>query len=55
MDARKKADARAGNLEKGEGFVEGVKFYFYKAIYYAQDNALLVCGTFFVGLIPLVL
>jgi len=54
-DENKKKEERTSSLEKPEGFVGTLKFYGLKAWYYTQDNPLIVGGSFFMGLIPLVL
>jgi len=55
MDAEKKSAKRDETLEKKEGFVGNLYYYAYKALYFAQDNALLVGGSLCLGLIPLIL
>jgi len=54
-EASKKASSRADSLEKPEGFGGTVKYYGLKAMYYVQDNPLLVGGSALLGLIPLIL
>ena len=50
-DAAKKAASR--ELPKGEGFVDRVKYYAFKAYYFTLDNMLVVGVSVCLGLIPL--
>ena len=52
-DAAKKAASR--ELPKGEGFVDRVKYYAFKAYYFTLDNMLVVGVSVCLGLIPLCL